>query len=204
MDQFRAHLKMNPVKRLRLLVYRMRLGACGKRVHFGPGVRLLRYPGNVSIADDAVIQNAVELCPCNAGASISIGRGTVLGAYTFVYASEKITIGEDCLIGPFVYLVDSDHQIAAGRRIREQPMVTAPIRIGDDVWIGTGAKILKGVTVGDGAVIAAGAVVNHDVAPGQIVGGVPSRPLGQRQYAYAGLRMPSSGSELASSAGPAG
>lgn len=202
MDQFRAHLRMTPVKRLRLLVNAMRLGACGDRVHFGPGVRLLRYPANVSIADDAVIQNGVELCPCNAEASISIGRGTVLGAYTFVYASEKITIGDDCLIAPFVYLVDSDHQIAAGRLIREQPMATAPIRIGNDVWIGTGAKILKGVTVGEGAVVAAGAVVNQDVPPGHIVGGVPSRHLGQRQYA--GLRIPVMASEPASQAGPAG
>lgn len=202
MDQFRAHLKMTPVKRLRLLVYRMRLGACGTGVHFGPGVRLLRYPGNISIADDAVIQNGVELCPCNARASISIGRGTVLGAYTFVYASDEITIGDDCLIAPFVYLVDSDHQIAADRRIREQPMTTAPIRIENDVWIATGAKILRGVTIGEGAVIAAGAVVNHDVAPRQIVGGVPSRPLGQRQYA--GLRLASRGNEAASLVGPAG
>jgi acetyltransferase-like isoleucine patch superfamily enzyme len=181
MEQLRSHLRMTPVKRVRLLVNGMRLGMCGKRVHFGPGVRVLRYPGNVSIADDAVIQNGVELCPCNPAASISIGRGTVLGAHTFVYASEKITIGEDCLIAPFVYLVDSDHQVAADRRICEQPMTTAPIRIGDDVWIATGAKILKGVTIGDGAVIAAGAVVKHDVAPGEIVGGVPSRPLGRRQ-----------------------
>lgn len=202
MDQFRAHLRMTPVKRLRLLVNAMRLGACGDRVHFGPGVRLLRYPGNVSIADDAVIQTGVELCPCNAKASISIGRGTVLGAYTFVYASEKITIGDDCLIAPFVYLVDSDHQIAAGRRIREQPMATAPIRLGNDVWIGTGAKILRGVTVGEGAVVAAGAVVNQDVPPGHIVGGVPARPLGQRQYA--GLRIPAMANEPASPAGPAG
>jgi acetyltransferase-like isoleucine patch superfamily enzyme len=163
---------------------------------------VLRYPGNVAIADDAVIQNGVELCPCNASARISIGRGTVLGAYTFVYASERIAIGEDCLIAPFVYLVDSDHQIAANRRIREQPMTTAPVRIGNDVWIATGAKILKGVTIGDGAVIAAGAVVNHDVGPGQIVGGIPSRPLGQRQFV--GIRMPYRENEPASPVGPVG
>ncbi len=55
----------------------------------------------------------------------------------------------------------------------------APVRIGDHVWIGTRAVVLKGVTIGDGAVIAAGAVVTADVPTGAVVAGVPARVVGR-------------------------
>jgi acetyltransferase-like isoleucine patch superfamily enzyme len=67
---------------------------------------------------------------------------------------------------------DSDNHLLDGRDRR-----SAPIRIGDHVWIGLRATILKGVTIGDGAVVAAGALVIHDVPPGALVGGVPARVI---------------------------
>ena len=67
--------------------------------------------------------------------------------------------------------MDTDHH-----RIDDQPM-TAPVRIGNHVWIGRNVTILKGVTVGDGAVIGAGAVVSRDVPPGMLALGVPARPV---------------------------
>ena len=56
---------------------------------------------------------------------------------------------------------------------------TAPIHIGNHVWIGTRATILKGVDIGEGAIIAAGAVVTHDVPPHSIVGGVPAKVIAE-------------------------
>ena len=97
------------------------------------------------------------------------------------FASEKIEIGDDCLIAPFVYLVDSDHRIDRAEKINLQPNQTAPIFVGNDVWIGTGAKILKGVTIGDGAVIASGALVKDDVEPYSIVGGIPAKKISERK-----------------------
>lgn len=61
--------------------------------------------------------------------------------------------------------------------IRKQPTISAPIRIGQDVWIGANAIVLAGVTIGDGAVVGAGAVVTKDVAPDTIVAGVPAKQI---------------------------
>jgi acetyltransferase-like isoleucine patch superfamily enzyme len=85
------------------------------------------------------------------------------------------------MIGPFCYITDHDHGHDAGRLVSEQPLVSAPVRIGNDVWIGAGAIILKGVTIGDGAIVGAGAVVTGDVPAGTKVIGVPARQIGQRE-----------------------
>lgn len=85
---------------------------------------------------------------------------------------ERITIGKGVAIGPQVVIRDSDNHVVEGRG----PM-TAPIAIGDRVWIGQRAMILKGVTIGDGAIIAAGAVVTRDVPAGALVGGVPAKTI---------------------------
>ena len=127
-----------------------------------------------------VLKSGARLCACNEGATIRIGENTTVGYHTYLFASEGISIGDNCLIAPFVYLVDSDHSIARDQLINRQANQTAPISIGNDVWIGTGAKILKGVTIGEGAVIAAGALVKDDVAPYTIVGGIPAKKISER------------------------
>ncbi len=141
----------------------------------------MRYPQNISLGDHMVIKSGARICACNEKAIVSIGKNTTFGYNTYLFASEKIEIGDDCLIAPFVYIVDSDHSIAKDQKINTQPNLTAPIKIGDDVWIGTGAKILKGVTIGDGAVIASGALVKDDVEPYSIVGGIPAKKISERK-----------------------
>ncbi|MBO6577025.1 MAG: acyltransferase [Rhodothermales bacterium] len=98
-----------------------------------------------------------------------------------IYASHTIEIGADCLIAPFVYLVDSNHGTAPGINMNRQPNTTAPIKIKNDVWVGAHAIILAGVTVGEGAVVAGGSVVKSDVPSNAIVGGVPARVIGERR-----------------------
>jgi len=132
------------------------------------------------VGPDAVIKTGAHLCPCNANAKISIGARTTIGFHTFLYASAEIAIGQDCMIAPFVYIVDSDHGIERHIPMNRQTNVARRIEIGSDVWIGAHAVVLNGVRVGDGAVIAAGAVVRSDVAPYTVVGGVPARPIGER------------------------
>jgi tetrahydrodipicolinate N-acetyltransferase len=90
--------------------------------------------------------------------------------------AEEVTIGADCTLSWDVQILDNDfHRLTIGGV--EKPM-SAPVHIGDRVWIGTGAIVLKGVTIGDGAVVAAGAIVSNDVAPGAIVAGIPAKQIG--------------------------
>ena len=90
---------------------------------------------------------------------------------TKIYCFNNITIGNNVAISENVIIRDSDNHNIEGT------VNSAPIVIGDNVWIGMGAMILKGVTVGEGSVIAAGAVVTKDVAPNTIVAGVPAKEI---------------------------
>ncbi len=179
-NQLRKHLKWSLGNHWRYWRNKQRIGHCGEGVFFERDVQLMRFPKNISIADYVVLKSGAKLCACNATAHISIGKNTTIGYHTFFFASAKIVVGDDCMIAPFVYFVDSDHNIQRDQLMNQQGNITAPIKVGSDVWIGTGAKILKGVTIGDGAVVAAGALVKDDVAPYSIVGGVPAKKISER------------------------
>jgi acetyltransferase-like isoleucine patch superfamily enzyme len=167
--------------RIRAAWARRRIGALGARVFIEQNVGLMRYPRNIQIADDVVIKEGARICACNEHAQIRFGARTTVGYYTYIFASDSITIGEDCLIAPFVYIVDSNHGTRRNELINRQPNICAPITIGNDVWIGAKATVLAGVTIGDGAIIASGAIVNRDVEPYTIVGGSPAKFIGERQ-----------------------
>ncbi len=179
-QQLRKHLKPTLASRYRYWRESRRLGACGEGIHFEKDVHLMRYPQNISLGANMVVKSGARICACNENATVSIGENTTFGYHSYLFASERIEIGNNCLIAPFVYLVDSDHTIARDQLINKQPNQTAPIEIGDDVWIGTGAKILKGVRIGTGAVIAAGALVKDNVAAYAIVGGIPAKKISER------------------------
>lgn len=109
---------------------------------------------------------------CFAGSELILGSG-FFNSNILLRCTQKIVIGEEAAISHNVTIMDSDaHVIKGNPRGKTQPVV-----IGNHVWIGSGAKILKGVTVGDGAVVAAGAVVTHDVPANSVVAGVPARVI---------------------------
>ncbi len=121
---------------------------------------------------------------------ILIGEGTYVNRHTMIDAIEKVEIGRDCLIGPQVFITDYDHGRERGITMAVQPVVSAPVTIEDEVWLGAGAIILKGVRIGSGAVVGAGAVVTRDVAPETVVAGVPARGIGVRRGADDWSRKP--------------
>lgn len=136
--------------------------------------RVLRRFGDnaLSLGHGTIIYSGVLIAFDAPSASISIGEQTFVNRDCKLIARRSITIGRRCEIGWEVSITDSDfHQLAGG------DPATSPVTIGDHVWIGARAMVLKGVRIGDGAVVAAGAVVAHDVPAATIVGGVPARPI---------------------------
>jgi acetyltransferase-like isoleucine patch superfamily enzyme len=112
---------------------------------------------------------------CWRGARITIGNGTYLNRNAEIVAQREVTIGRDCKIAWDVVIMDTDlHGLG------NAPAVAAPVRIGDRVWIGCRAIVLKGVTIGSGAVIGAGAIVTSDVPPDAVVVGPAARVI--RRY----------------------
>lgn len=180
-SQFRKHLKYSFAHHLRAFYIKKIIGYCGKRLFIEKNVKFLRFPKNIQILNNVAIKEGTRICACNEEALIKIGNNTTIGYHNFIFSSEKITIGNDCLIAPFVYIVDSNHQIKKDIKINNQTNETAPIIIEDDVWLASNVTILKGVKIGHGAVIAANSVVNTDVEPYTIYGGSPAKKIGIRE-----------------------
>lgn len=108
----------------------------------------------------------------NKNAILEIGSGYTNNNVE-INCFKSIKIGDNVAISKNVIIRDSDSHVINNNT----ETMTRPIVIGNNVWIGIGAIILKGVTIGDGAIIAAGAVVNKDVPPRTLVGGVPAKVL---------------------------
>jgi acetyltransferase-like isoleucine patch superfamily enzyme len=98
-----------------------------------------------------------------------------------ICAAERVSIGNDCLLGADVLIADTDfHPIDPdGRRWRKDGVRTAPVDIGDNVFIGARTMVLKGVRIGDNAVIGAGSVVTTDVPADAVAAGSPARVIGR-------------------------
>ncbi|MBD2081306.1 acyltransferase [Leptolyngbya sp. FACHB-17] len=112
---------------------------------------------------------------------ILIGARTYINRNTMLDASLSIVIGQDCAIGPGCYITDHDHGIETALPPLAQPLISQPTYIGDRVWIGANATILKGVMIGNGAVIGAGSVVTKDIPANAIAVGVPAKVIRHRQ-----------------------
>ncbi len=93
----------------------------------------------------------------------------------------RISIGNDCLIGPNVVLRTANHRFERSDiPIREQGHILGDLFIDDDVWLGANVVVIGGVRIGRGVVVAAGAVVTRDVPPMVVVGGVPAKVIKTR------------------------
>lgn len=108
--------------------------------------------------------------------NLSIGKMSSIGEYTCIRCRGKVKIGMNSCIGRDVYLLSASHDISSPTF----DMITAPINIGNGVWIATRSTIGKGVTIGNGAVIAAESNVVKDVEPWAIVGGNPAKFIKKR------------------------
>lgn len=115
-------------------------------------------------------------CINNAVGDVVIGDHTRIGLHNTVIG--PVTIGSHVNIAQSVTVTALNHNFdKPGIRIDQQGITTRPIVIGDDVWIGAGAVILPGVTIGSHCVVAAGAVVTTDVPDGTLVAGIPAKTV---------------------------
>lgn len=102
-------------------------------------------------------------------AKLVLGKNSFINSDCKIRCHKEITIGENCAISHDFTVMDSDAHYLNGDNH------TAPVHIGNYVWIGTRVAVMSGVTIGDGAVVAAGSVVTKDVPAGCLVGGVPAK-----------------------------
>lgn len=108
---------------------------------------------------------------------LELGDRVAIGWFAELDARGGLSIGNDTNISSHVKMITGSHDI-------DDPEYTAdfkPIKVGHHCWVGTGAIILQGVTIGNGAVVAAGAVVTKDVPVGEVWGGVPARFIKKRE-----------------------
>ena len=106
------------------------------------------------------------------GKNITVGEHVFINACCHFQDHGGVTLGDGCQIGHNVVFATLNHGMRPEERSHTWP---APIVLGRNVWVGSNATILQGVTIGDNAVVAAGAVVTRDVAANTVVGGVPAR-----------------------------
>ena len=188
---------------LRKAAYPLLLGATGRNVTFGHGV-VLRHPAKSRIGDDVVIDDLVVLDAKGAtnrgitiGSGVFLGRGTILsckdgdivlgdqtniGFHCEVFSASTVTVGRHGLFAAYTYLVGGGHEFdRADVPVLEQGRTSRGITLGDDVWLGTGAKVLDGVRIGTNVVVGAGAVVTDDLPDGVIAVGVPARVARRRE-----------------------
>ncbi|WP_281291052.1 acyltransferase [Thiohalocapsa marina] len=191
--------------RLRLGWHRARLGAMGVGCHLEAGISL-QYPGRIRLGDGVGIgRNATLRANTQADPGIALGdrvaindavvinanRGFVrlgerswLGPFCLVYGNGGVTIGRNVLIAGHSSINTVSH--AAERcdvPINDQPVLTDPVVIEDDCWLGLNVVVLQGVTIGRGCIIGAGAVVTRSIPPWSIAVGVPARVVGRREGA---------------------
>jgi acetyltransferase-like isoleucine patch superfamily enzyme len=152
---------------------RRRVDRCGRRLFAdrGAAIRKAGPACRVELGDHVLLARDTLLVLDGPRAVVTIGDRTYLSRRTEVVALERVRIGADCAIAWDVCIMDSSGHLLDGGGD------TAPVEIGDHVWIGARATVLAGVTIGEGAVVAAGAVVTRDVPRRALVAGVPARVL---------------------------
>ena len=193
---------------LRKIAYPWLMGAVGRNVVFGCGT-VLRHPGKVRIGDNVTIDDLVVLDAkgtanrgITLGHGVFLGRGTILsckdgditlgdhvnvGFHSEIFSGSSVTVGRHGLFAAYTYLVGGGHEFEAqDRAVLEQPRSSRGITLGDNVWLGAGAKVMDGVRLGNDVVVGAGAVVTGDLADGVVAVGIPARVVRRRGEGGAG------------------
>jgi len=165
--------------RLRILWYRCLFEGfeAGAGVTIGRGAWInLPSGGRLVLGDRVHIGSGASLMA--EGGTIEIGADGFIGPGCTIVAFERVAIGRDALIAAFVTIRDQDHGFArSDLPYRAQPLVSAPVEIGSNVWLGTHVTVTRGVTIGDGAIVGANSVVTSSLDGRTLSAGAPARTL---------------------------
>jgi maltose O-acetyltransferase len=150
-------------------------------IPYKPGSRIrcwyLRSCGAQVGADAYVAEDVHIVAPHR----LRLGQEASVSPRAILDCRGELSVGAHSMVGIQAIVLTSSHRFERlDIPMRRQGMAVAPVRIGDDVWIGARAIVLPSVTIGTGAIVAAGAVVTSDVPDYAIVGGVPAAPIGSR------------------------
>ncbi len=150
-------------------------------VFFGRGLEMEVSPrGRVELGRFVWIGDGTKL-RCHEG-RIEIGAKTVMGQECTISAYRRVRIGEQCVIADRSMFIDFDHGVVEVERpIRVQGIYKRDVVVGSNVWIGYGACILRGVSVGDNAIVGTNSVVTRDVPANAVVAGIPARVIRMRE-----------------------
>jgi len=156
-------------------------GSLGKNVKIFEGVKMALKEGcPIRIGDNVSIEKGVVMSTSETG-KINIGSNVYIGEYSVLTSNQEIEIGDNVLISPHNDIVDFNHIYQDPYMpIYRQGVTAKKITIEEDVWIGSGCKILRGVTIGKGAVVGAGSIVTKDVSSHHVVVGNPAKTIKQR------------------------
>ncbi|MCO5327316.1 MAG: acyltransferase [Solirubrobacterales bacterium] len=149
-------------------------------VFLGPRLQLqVGRTGEIRFGRFAWIGSGTKI-RCHEGV-VEIGSKSVLGQECTISAYQRVAIGEQCVIADRVMFIDFDHVVTESERpIRQQGIYKRDVVVGSNVWIGYGAQLLRGVTVGDNAIIGASSVVTRDIPANAVAVGSPARVVRMR------------------------
>lgn len=152
----------------------------GRGVTLGRGVYInVVKGGHLHLGDGAAVE---AYCSLVAEGALTIGPRAFIGAGSMIVANERVTIGADALIAAYVTIRDHDHRFDdRGIPYNRQGLATAPIEIGDNVWLGTKVTVLKGVSIGSDSIVGANAVVTSSLAHASVAVGIPARVIRKSQ-----------------------
>jgi len=162
-----------------LLVYwKIRLVHIGTKSRIKSDVKIIGNAKRVTIGENFKIWHRCFLSVTSG--TISIGDNGHLGVDVYINATKgNVIIGDFVAIGPKTQIYSYSDTYDIGKMIGESHKV-ADVKVGNNIFIGSGSIILPGVVINDGAIVAAGSVVNRDVPPYTIVGGIPAKVIKKR------------------------
>ena len=147
-----------------------RLSMIGK----GCGIHIFK-DGKIICEERIIVDDQVMLY---AKGSLKLGKQFCINRYSRIVVHENIEIGNHVTIGQMVSILDHDHQYLMDQgKLTLDGYKTAPIKIGNNIWIGDKCTILKGVSIGDNVVIGANTLVHKDVPSNVVIGGNPFKIL---------------------------